>query len=454
MIEANNEKTVKKATPLWQRLLFVVFIVVFAMSVFQSFSSFFLRLKFGRQIKKVYNSSQPLTFQALNSNYTASEPIEDAGDYYSEAISNLVMEDSESIVKINTYYRQVLFGGPTKLVPEKLNEGVRNDIARLRPVFNLIDEAASLDISNFDLRIESGMDACRQQLKILRSTFYLMSLRTLHLTYLNKHNDAASSITSSLKMLRTFEFQPVIISSEIKYGILRLLCDDIRILLKEGTVSNEKLAQLADALSTAMGENSLHRTLLAERIYQLHTVRDFLPPKVYTDLLGTEFLTLQGKVTLPETKEEESKILSNLIAYFDIIEAAIQASAKPWPEPLNNAKQYSKSESKILQNLSNLIKLVAETTAVVNITAANVAANSYIQRHGDTPASLEELQGNFLASTPIDPYTGSPLIYKAEKDRYTIYSTGPNQRDDNGQIRTMSKDEKPLDMGISVNLQN
>jgi hypothetical protein len=40
----------------------------------------------------------------------------------------------------------------------------------------------------------------------------------------------------------------------------------------------------------------------------------------------------------------------------------------------------------------------------------------------------------YLASIPVDPYSGAPLLFRSAADAYTIYSIGPNQKDDGGDL--------------------
>jgi hypothetical protein len=64
--------------------------------------------------------------------------------------------------------------------------------------------------------------------------------------------------------------------------------------------------------------------------------------------------------------------------------------------------------------------------------AVAVAALRFRNEHGRLPATLEELVPEYLDHVPLDPWTGSPLVYAAGDDRATIYSVGENGLDDGG----------------------
>lgn len=48
------------------------------------------------------------------------------------------------------------------------------------------------------------------------------------------------------------------------------------------------------------------------------------------------------------------------------------------------------------------------------------------------PKSLTELEGRELKAIPKDPYNDRDFIYLPGKDRYILYSVGPNGVDDGG----------------------
>jgi hypothetical protein len=48
---------------------------------------------------------------------------------------------------------------------------------------------------------------------------------------------------------------------------------------------------------------------------------------------------------------------------------------------------------------------------------------------GGFPASLKDIRKSLNAE---DPYTGDPLVYRADGDRFILYSLGPDRRDDGG----------------------
>jgi len=61
-----------------------------------------------------------------------------------------------------------------------------------------------------------------------------------------------------------------------------------------------------------------------------------------------------------------------------------------------------------------------------------LAGRIHFLRHGAYPATPAELDKDILDRLPVDPYTGKDLIYKAGPGGFSIYSVGPNGRDEDG----------------------
>lgn len=63
-----------------------------------------------------------------------------------------------------------------------------------------------------------------------------------------------------------------------------------------------------------------------------------------------------------------------------------------------------------------------------------VAIERYRRDRNALPAALSDLVPQYLREIPVDPYSGRPLLFRPEKVAYTVYSVGPNQQDDEGDL--------------------
>jgi hypothetical protein len=63
-----------------------------------------------------------------------------------------------------------------------------------------------------------------------------------------------------------------------------------------------------------------------------------------------------------------------------------------------------------------------------------VAVERYRRDRGHVPGALSDLVPQYVSDVPVDPFSGRPLLFRAGADAYTIYSVGPNHRDDGGDL--------------------
>ena len=91
-----------------------------------------------------------------------------------------------------------------------------------------------------------------------------------------------------------------------------------------------------------------------------------------------------------------------------------------------------------------------------------IAVNRFQLRHGKNPAASDELAKEFFtlpASTTVkqtitDPFDGQPMRTRIDDRGFCIYSIGPNQIDDGGQLKPGDPPNHhlPLDLGYCVPL--
>ena len=78
--------------------------------------------------------------------------------------------------------------------------------------------------------------------------------------------------------------------------------------------------------------------------------------------------------------------------------------------------------------------------ALHQATVTVLALKQWRLEKNEYPANLDELvTAGYLKELPMDPYTDKPLIYKKTDDNFTLYSVGPNFKDDGGES---GKDDK------------
>jgi hypothetical protein len=132
------------------------------------------------------------------------------------------------------------------------------------------------------------------------------------------------------------------------------------------------------------------------------------------------------------------------VAYLRHIDAVAPLYTKPYDEKARAARL------RVLPRYAVVTRLLARGygTAIPNrrdsMVALNrlaqwaLAARVYQAKRGHYPAALSDVSRVVGWSLPKDPFTGRDFVYRREGRGYTLYSLGPNKRDDGGKERSPS----------------
>jgi competence protein ComGC len=94
----------------------------------------------------------------------------------------------------------------------------------------------------------------------------------------------------------------------------------------------------------------------------------------------------------------------------------------------------------LMPALDRVSDLAYQGRAHYQATVAVLALKQWRLEKNEYPVNLDELvAAGHLKELPIDPYTDKPLIYKKTDGNFTLYSIGPNFKDDGGEY---GKDDK------------
>ncbi len=72
--------------------------------------------------------------------------------------------------------------------------------------------------------------------------------------------------------------------------------------------------------------------------------------------------------------------------------------------------------------------------ATLRLLIADLAIRRYQAEHGQPPPDLESLVPEFMASVPIDPFSGKSVIYRPSAQGPVVYSVGTDGKDDGGRF--------------------
>ncbi len=151
---------------------------------------------------------------------------------------------------------------------------------------------------------------------------------------------------------------------------------------------------------------------------------------------GTRLMRL-----IPELNPQEARPVLQILDQTDV-------NAVTWEEVLRNERLFAAHE---LRKLPGFVSTVAAwwsarsakdkalerhlaAVAHVRLMSVELALRLYVAENKRAPGNLQDLVPNYLSHTPIDPFSGGPLIYKPQQTNWLVYSVGPDGVDDGGSV--------------------
>ncbi len=451
MTEGSDVVDVKEEPlPLWRRVLSMLIIAGLVLMVGSMAASYLLRWQLGREISKAAGIGEPMSFSEMAKDSGEVAADKDAMGLYMEAILATFPDDQGNLLNANSHYLAKLDSVPAGEITKETHREVSQQMIKFQSILARFDKAAGMPLSGFDMDIEYGMEACQKRLAHIRAASLLMSLRVLELTSRDQDEAAAYSAMSMMRVLRVFKSYPTMTISISKAGLVGLACDDIRLLLEHGDLSDGTLQKLQAVLNDTIRGNSLERSFLAERIYQMALARDLLSKKMAVKYLQDDFIDMPERILIPESSLERLKLQVNTILFFRQMAKFISAAGDPWPVPLDSLEKLSEKPSKLIKAGTVFAGLAADISAILESTVTVVAIERYRKAKGEVPDSLNELVPDYIGAVGIDPYTGKQLRYVHDDTGYTVYGIGENRIDDGGKTKSLAKGVKPLDLGVNI----
>ncbi len=447
----------KKPLPWWRRILLGLILIAMGLLTALMLASYVVGRQLGAEVINISEAGEPLTFSDLEAGLGQSTAGEDAARYYFEALMSIKPWDVGDLARVNTFYRRNILFLPANQFPDKLRERITQNLVDSRPVLEKFDKGAALPLSHFDIGIEQGIQVCATNLRRVRTAAFLLSLRTLNLALQGEDENAADSAIIMLKMIRIFDTRPIMVLHAAKVALVGLVCEDIRLLLERGRLSEKSLAKLQKALLEAIPANTLERMFFGERVYQLEIGRNLIPEDITSRLLQDKVPDLPERVLMPGTFRKRLRIRQRSTWYLRNMAWLITAARRPWPEPLDvivdNAPASAGKPSKLVSSAVPFVRLTGEVLAFMRCTVLAIAIERYRFSNGELPSSLDDICPGYIDSVLLDPYTGKKLLYSRDEETYVVYSAGIDRQDDSGSIMPEAGEKGSRDRGLRIHFR-
>ncbi len=444
----------KPPLPLWRKIALAFIIAAMAGVLGLMLTAYLAEQLLCREIYKISKGGEPLKPSDLYPIKNQTQEGEDANEYYFAALGQIRPGDVTNITQVNLFYRTNMSSLPANQFPADLREKVAETLQKTEPILRNFDKGAQLNLSRFDIGVFEGSQVCKSRLDSVQAAAGLLSLRTLDSILAGKSNAAVSSIISTLKLTRVFDSFPTIFVQKWKSSCIAFACGDIQLLLERCNPTDEQLSRLQTLLNDAFPSDSLKKSLMAERVYQLELARNLIPSRITSRYLSADVPDLPERVKMPPFTWHRMRLFFLSEKYLKDMAWLIKVSNQPWPSPLDELTD-SKSRSfsisaRLLPGVTLLTRLNAETLAGIRCTNEAIAIERYRHQEGRLPETLAETAPKYIESVPLDPFTGKALLYIHDEQTYTVYSAGMNRIDDKGAITGKGDQQMPLDSGVRV----
>ena len=117
---------------------------------------------------------------------------------------------------------------------------------------------------------------------------------------------------------------------------------------------------------------------------------------------------------------------------YTAIDAELPNADAPWATRQTSSPASGDKIGDLISTLQGSRFFYERSKTVGHQCLIRLALHAYRKTKGVYPQKLEELVPGYLASVPADTFAGAPMRYKIENGRYTLWSVGPDARDDGG----------------------
>lgn len=289
----------------------------------------------------------------------------------------------------------------------------------------------------YPIEFEAGVGALVEHAQDMRGVARILSLDVRVKTERGDVAGALTSLKTTIVAGQTLQHQPTLVEQLVRIAVVGIALADAHHMLNVAELTDEQLAELAEAIAAIDPRVGMVNGTLGERGMGYHTFH-------HLEMLGNQAGPLVkssgGKLSRPE----------DCLLYLYFMKDWIDASRQPFPQALQQVKSVE-DRLKAQVGSGNVLDKVRYTVTFLMLPAvgaanqaharqqaqrdlllAAIAAERFRQETGAWPTQLSELTPKYLSAVPSDPFDGKPLRMWLEGDEIAIYSVGADGKDDLG----------------------
>ena len=366
-------------------------------------------------------------------------PIDDnAAPLYESAIALMESDELDGSLLLSAAYRisrDFLDSAPSSSADmENLLE-----IDVVNQALALAEQAAARPQCRFNVQYGMGLDLSLAHHHQLYMMTHLLAARAVYEARQGNAADALSTIRSALRATQALRTEPFILASVVRSQQLAITLRALQQILALAPPDDETAAALSALLpSPADIRDHFLLTLDGERL--IFAENGLIKMGTMGPAPAGSCWSIRRMYAL---YRYAPVIRSDHAVYLREMERLAREATRPYlenPSPAMNLfypdasglPWYSFYAQIALSSVHPHRKTMAAAQAHLQVAQTGLALLRHKLAHGAYPATLSEIDPQFLTENPLDPFTGHPLVYRPEGDGFLLYSLGENLADDNG----------------------
>jgi hypothetical protein len=405
--------------------------------------------KIEQRLSVVRASHIPVSVAELNGYYPAVSAVSNAASAYERAFE--ILEKTESSRFLEKLGELPQSPGP---LPDKLRESMEKACLENTNTLLALAEATNIRLCRYPVNYTLGWATLLPHLGHLPKCSALEMSRGVLAEQKNEVQETIESIRAILQFSASLDPEPDLVSLVVQHKLDRQAAELLRWLLNHRQLSSQQLADLQEAFQAVERTNRLESALVGERCIflavfnsSLREILNVIDPDEHSPgaLLGLYVLQFSGGL-----KQDE-------IRFLERVDECREAIILPLPAGLDRAAElrqaiYEEARPRrfiltgmLLPPFLSGVQKHYEGVARHRLVLTALALEQFRARQHRLADSPAELVPKFLPRVPQDPFNRHEVLYRKEAVGYTVYSVGPDRRDDGGtkQVPWDSKGERP-----------
>lgn len=309
----------------------------------------------------------------------------------------------------------------------------------------LVEQAATRTQCNFNLQYDLGGMLCVQHVNDLFAIGRILTAKALLHARRGETQKTYAALEIALRMAEALRDEPMLSSAIGRNAQYYMALEWLPALCAKAPPDDETAARLSALLADVDLVASYIRAVDGERLFMGEwtyncfadgNIHDFLGPEndgVWAARFAKALLGYRPSLQLDHAAylRTHSRFAANAARPLWVWEI------KPTARPDDEFPWYATISRIITPALNSSLLHSVHVQALIRVSRTGLALLRHKLAHGAYPASLAEIDPEFLGEIPVDPFIGQPLVYRPEADGFVLYSLGNNFRDDNGTIESI-----------------